>query len=230
MVKTKKDRDFKRLFQKLTMSVLEVDKVCNFLGQDIAVGVSGGLDSLSLYTFLKEYYEVRGFQGRVYGVNVVLGKGNVKPVKFEDVITLYPEKKEFENFNCSLCSRLRKVEIFKFCEEKGIKFIALGHIANDFAENFLWNAMYHKRLESMPVCRNYFSGKFFVIRPFAYVFKEDILKFAKAKGLKDIENKCRLKNKVRQEVRGFLNKMDTREVSVYRNLMEIIKTYGFYGE
>ena len=226
----KKDRNYKKLFQKLTASVLEVDKVCNFLGKDIVVGVSGGFDSLSLYTFLKEYYKVRGFQGRVYGVNVVLGKGNIKPVKFEDVITLYPEKKEYENFNCSLCSRLRKVEIFRFCEEKGVKFIALGHIANDFAENFLWNAMYHKRLESMPVCRNYFNGKFFVIRPFAYVFKEDILKFAKAKGLKDIENKCRLKNKVRQEVRGFLKKMDTREVSVYRNLMEIIKTHGFYGE
>lgn len=226
----KKDRKYKKLFQKLTASVLEVDKVCNFLGKDIVVGVSGGLDSLSLYTFLKEYYKVRGFQGRVYGVNVVLGKGNIKPVKFEDVITLYPEKKEYENFNCSLCSRLRKVEIFRFCEEKGVKFIVLGHIANDFAENFLWNAMYHKRLESMPVCRNYFNGKFFVIRPFAYVFKEDILKFAKAKGLKDIENKCRLKNKVRQEVREFLKKMDTREVSVYRNLMEIIKTHGFYGE
>ena len=226
----KKDRKYKKLFQKLTASVLEVDKVCNFLGKDIVMGVSGGLDSLSLYTFLKEYYKVRGFQGRVYGVNVVLGKGNIKPVKFEDVITLYPEKKEYENFNCSLCSRLRKVEIFRFCEEKGIKFIALGHIANDFAENFLWNAMYHKRLESMPVCRNYFNGKFFIIRPFAYVFKEDILKFAKAKGLKDIENKCRLKNKVRQEVREFLKKMDTREVSVYRNLMEIIKIHGFYGE
>ncbi len=230
MVKTKKDRDFKRLFQKLTMSVLEVDRVCNFLGKDIVVGVSGGLDSLSLYTFLKEYYEVRGFKGRVYGVNVVLGKGDIKPLNFEDVISINPERKDYHNFNCSLCSRLRKIEIFRFCEERGIRFIALGHIANDFAENFLWNAMYHKRLESMPLCRNYFNGKFFVIRPFAFVFKKDILKFAKAKGLKDIENKCELKNKVRQDVREFLKKMDTKEVSVYKNLMEIIKTYNFYGE
>ncbi len=230
MKEGKTDRDYKKLFQKLTYSVLEVNKDCNFLGEDIVVGVSGGLDSLSLYSFLKEYYKVRGYKGKVYGVNVVLGKGDIKPVKFEGVINLFPEKREYRDFNCSLCSRIRKMEIFSFCEKMSVKYVAFGHIANDYAENFLWNAMYHKRLESMPLCRNYFNGRFFLVRPFAFVFKKDILKFARIKGLEDIENKCELKNKVRQEVRDFLEKMETDEVSVYKNIVEIIKKNGFYGE
>ena len=159
MVKVKRDGEYKRLFQKLTWSVLKVDEICGFLGEDVAVGVSGGLDSLSLFVFLKEYYRVRGFKGRVYGVNVVLGKGDAVPVEFEDVINLYPEIREYEKFNCSLCSRIRKMTIFDFREKKKVKYIALGHIADDYAENFLWNLMYHKRLESMPLCRNYFNGR-----------------------------------------------------------------------
>ncbi len=225
-----KDRQYKRLFQRLTYSVLEVNKICNFLGKDLVVGVSGGLDSLSLYTFLKEYYKARGFKGRVYGVNVVLGKGKLFPVKLDDVVNIYPPVENFEDFNCSFCSRKRKIELFSFCEERGIRFIALGHIANDFAENFVWNAMYHKRLESMSIVRNYFNGKFFIVRPFAFVFKEEILKFARLNGLKDIQIKCELKNKLRQDVRDFLKKMDTKEVSVYKNLFDIITKNQFYGE
>ncbi|GEM_PF-3451947 len=223
-------KQYRKLFQRLTYSVLRVNENCDFLGKDIAVGVSGGLDSLSLYTFLKEFYKVRGFKGRVYGVNVVLGKGEIMPVDFEGIVNIYPERKDFEDFNCSLCSRVRKIEIFNFCEKKGIKYVALGHIANDFAENFIWNAMYHKRLESMALCRNYFSGRFFVVRPFAFVFKEEILRFARLKGLKDMQIKCELKNKIRQDVRDFLRKMDTKEVSVYRNLFKIIEKNQFFGE
>ncbi|BBB32640.1 tRNA 2-thiocytidine biosynthesis protein TtcA [Thermotomaculum hydrothermale] len=230
MENVKNQSIYKRIFKKFVYSILEVDKVCGFLGKDVVVGVSGGLDSLSLYTFLKEYYKLRKFEGRVYGVNVVLGKGDLKPVRFDDVINIFPERKDFDNFNCSLCARLRKIEVFKFCEGRGIKFVAFGHIANDYAENFIWNALYHKRLESMPLCRNYFNGKFFVVRPFAFVFKKDILRYANLMVLKDIEIKCELKNRVRQDVREFLNKMETDEVSVYKNLLEIIKENKFYGE
>jgi len=226
----RKKKGYKKLFQKITASVLKANSFCDFLGKDIVVGVSGGIDSLSLFTFLKDYYELRKFKGRVYGVNVVLGKGDVKPVKFDGVINLFPDFEPDADFNCSLCARNRKMEIFKFCEEKGVKFVALGHIANDFAENFLWNVMYHKRLESMPVCRNYFNGKFFVVRPFAFVFKNDVKAFARFHGLKDMENKCELKNVVRDNVRDFLKQNETKEVSVYRNLMDVIEKNNFWGE
>ena len=220
----------KKLFQLFTVSVLKVNQQIPFLGEDIVVGVSGGIDSLSLYSFLKEYYAARKFKGKVYGVNVSVGKGKVKPLDFPGVINIPPAPYSDGDLNCSLCARLRKMAIFKFCEERNIKYVAFAHIADDFAESLLWNMIYHKRLESMAIVRNYFNGKFFVLRPFAFVGKKDIEKWAKLKGINDLEHKCEIENFVRDDVRKFLVSLEEKGVLAYRNLLDLIEKNGFWGE
>ncbi len=222
--------ELKKLFQLFTVSVLKVNRLKPFLGEDIAVGVSGGIDSLSLFTFLKEYYEVRGFKGKVYGVNVSVGRGKVKPLDFPGIINIPSPPYTDDKLTCSLCARLRKMAIFKFCEEKNVKHVAFAHIADDFAESFLWNAIYHKRLESMAIVRNYFKGKFFVLRPFAFVFKSEIEKWARLKGLRDLEHKCEIDNFVRDDVRKFLVSLEDKGIFAYRNLLDLIEKGGFWGE
>lgn len=79
---------------------------------------------------------------------------------------------------CSLCSRLRRGNIYRFAAENGFTKIALGHHRDDLIASLLMSIFYNGQIKSMPPKLRTDDQKHIVIRPLAYCQEKDIAKFA----------------------------------------------------
>ncbi|KAA0258155.1 hypothetical protein FHQ18_07110 [Deferribacter autotrophicus] len=221
---------FKKIKERLIGSILKVNKTVSFIGNDLVVGVSGGVDSWVLWKVMEEYYKKNEISAKIYPVHVGIS-GDIKTkLALENVINVEVDKEIHFPIDCYQCSRVRREYIFKFCKEKGIKYILFAHHADDFAERFLWNLFYYKKLESLPICRSYFEGMFTIVRPFHFVNKKDIEKYARIMGYEDIEHKCSVKNSVSNIVSKISKEIGLNIIDVVGNINYIIEKYKIYGE
>ena len=92
------------------------------------------------------------------------------------VIDKIPDTKTF----CSLCSRLRRGNLYRVAREEGCSAIVLGHHRDDILETFMMSFFHGGKLATMPPKLVNDEGDLFVYRPLAHVAEEDCEKFAAA--------------------------------------------------
>ncbi len=85
-----------------------------------------------------------------------------------------PEGKTY----CSLCSRLRRGNIYRYAEDNGYNKVALGHHRDDLITTLLMSILYTGQIRSMPPKLLTDSKKQIVIRPLAYCQENDIREYA----------------------------------------------------
>lgn len=164
----------------------------------VAVGLSGGKDSLSLLWLLVERrrripidYQIKAFhvemgyhsvdQAALRGVCEDLG------VEFHIRETDYgprahtPENRE--KSPCFFCAMHRRRELFEMCGEHGCKKLALAHHQDDIFETFLMNYFFAGSLATMLPVQPFFDGELTVIRPLALVNADETRRFAEKKNL-----------------------------------------------
>lgn len=198
-------------------------------GDKIAVGVSGGKDSLMLLKVLCELKRFHSekfqlvaitldmrFNGKdgdfseikkmcdEYGVEYV-----VKPTDLYEII--FNIRKEPSP--CSLCSRMRRGILHDTAKELGCNKIALGHHLDDAAETFMMNLLIESRIGCFaPV--TYLSRKdITMIRPLVYVREREIEQSLERVRLPVIESACPANEHTKREDAKLL-------------LRELSKTYG----
>ncbi len=148
----------------------------------IAVGVSGGKDSLALLCALaklKEFYPKRydlvavtadtGFEGMDFSAVEALCKDLsvpyiVHPTHIKEIV--FDCRKESNP--CSLCARMRRGALDDIAIQNGCNKVALGHTKDDVSETFIMSLIYEGRLNTFsPV--TYLSRKnLHVVRPLVY--------------------------------------------------------------
>ena len=192
-------------------------------GETIAVGVSGGKDSLSLLFALAN---LRGYYTKKFALHAVtldmgLGGMDFSPVeKFcEGLAVPYTRKKTdfgriiFEDRKeknpCALCAKMRRGALHDLIKELGISKIALAHNYDDALETFMLSLLYEGRISCFsPVTFMDRSGVT-QIRPMLYVGEGTAVQLANEYKLPVVENPCPMNGaSKRQEVKTLLKTLD----------------------
>ena len=101
-------------------------------------------------------------------------------IEYQDTYSIVKEKVPEGRTYCSLCSRLRRGNLYRIAREEGCSAVVLGHHRDDILETFFMNLFHGGRLASMPPKLLNEEGDLNVLRPLAFVAEADCERFARA--------------------------------------------------
>ena len=191
-------------------------------GDKIAVGVSGGKDSLLLLLALKhlqsyypKHFELEaitielGFEGMDFTpVRELCAEQDIPYTCLKtDIKEIVFDVRKEEN-PCSLCAKMRRGALNDAIKERGISKLALGHHFDDAVETFMMNLLFEGRLGCFrPVTFLDRSGVT-QIRPMIYAGEGKIANLAEKLELPVVENPCPMdKTSKRHEIKEMLKNM-----------------------
>ncbi len=99
-------------------------------------------------------------------------------IESRDTYSIVMEKIPEGKTYCSLCSRLRRGNIYRYAEENSFNKVALGHHRDDLIETLLMSIFYSGQIKSMPPKLKSDNGKNIIIRPLALCQESDIILYA----------------------------------------------------
>jgi len=173
-------------------------------GDRIAVGISGGKDSLALLgalarlrLFYPKKFEVigitidMGFEGSDYStIDAFCHSLNVeyRVVKTEIAKIIFDVRKESNP--CSLCAKMRRGSLHAAAVEAGCNKVALGHHYDDAVETFMMNLFFEGRIGCFSP-KSYLSNRqITLIRPLIYAQEADVKFFARRQNLPVLTSLC----------------------------------------
>ena len=189
--------EFRKLRKRLVREVRSAIDTYGMIerGARWLVCLSGGKDSYSLLAVLNEL-KWRGLlpvellacnldQGQPGFPATVLPEfltrmGVAHRNEYQDTYSIVTSKIKPGGTMCSLCSRLRRGNLYRIAREEGCSAVVLGHHRDDILETFFMNLFHGGRLASMPPKLLNEDGDLFVYRPLAFVAEADCEKFARA--------------------------------------------------
>src|SRR6266481_3081254 len=210
-------------------------------GDRIAVGISGGKDSLTLLHALVAYKKRAPFPYDLVAVTLEQGKFKlpilalqqkiralgVEWVLREDAATLRLIAENVPH-GCDVCSRHRRYNLYKIAAELGCNALALGHTADDCAESLLRNVLFNGRIASLPPVSQSQKGSLRLIRPLVYVNEALSTEYARSRGFLPIACVCSEKESVRREIREFLDGMKSRHVGISDSIAAALGNVNLY--
>lgn len=212
-------------------------------GDRVAVGVSGGKDSLMLLRALAVYsrFAVKPFEVvaitlktgdpfDVAPIRALCEELNVPYVVEEcDLIHQLFDVRREEN-PCALCARLRRGALLRMADEQGCSKLALGHHREDAEETLLMSVLYEARLHTFhPVTHMEDSGVT-VIRPMVYAPEREIIHLAKKYAVPVVKNPCPADgHTTRQEMKDMLEELSRRYPRAKEYLLTALRDDSRYG-
>jgi len=171
-------------------------------GDKIAVGVSGGKDSLVLLKALKDFQKFGLFNFEIVAVNIDIYSGNADYSGIQkfcnDIgVDLHIEKTDIQDivFNvrkeknpCSLCAKMRRGALNSVCNKLGCNKLALAHHMQDVVTTFFMSLFYEGRLSTM-LPKSYMSNtQITLIRPLYLTHEHKIINASK--NMPILKSKC----------------------------------------
>jgi tRNA 2-thiocytidine biosynthesis protein TtcA len=200
-------------------------------GDRVAVGLSGGKDSLCLLGALAAYRRRAPFSYDLVAVTIEQGKFKA-PVRLlerriealgvpwvvrEDRRTLR-QVRDGVAHGCETCSRHRRGLLYRVAGELGANVLALGHTADDCAEALLRNILFNGRIAALPPVARARKGPLRLIRPLVHVTEDLTLAYARALGFDVLGCVCADRPGVRHRIREFLAEMARGHPAVPRSV------------
>ena len=213
-------------------------------GDVIAVGLSGGKDSLALLTSLanmRRFYPVHysligitcdlGFKNVDFGgikklcddldVEYYIVDSNISEIVFD-------ERKE-EN-PCSLCAKMRKGAMNDFIKTVNCKKIAYAHHQDDVVETYMMSLIYEGRQNTFSPVTYLDRSDVTVIRPFIYMKEADVIGFTNANKIPVLKSPCPVDGLTkRQYVKDLLKSINEDAPGVRERIFTAIQNSDIKG-
>lgn len=213
-------------------------------GDRIAVGVSGGKDSLTLLVTLaalRRFYPEHFF---LQAISVDMGYSDmsfdaVSELCKELGVPYHIEKTQIrevifdirkEKNPCSLCANMRRGALNNAAKKLGCNKTALGHHFDDVIETFLMNLIYEGRVGCFSPVTYLDRTGITVIRPMIYMPENFARCFAKELNLPTVKNKCTADGNTKREyVKNLIFSLDKENPGLKKRLFTAIKQSGKDG-
>jgi len=209
-------------------------------GDKIAVGVSGGKDSvllLCLLANLRRFYPEKfdleaitldmGFENADFSeiqrlcdyidVHYTIVKTQIKEVVFD----VRQEKNP-----CSLCANMRRGALYTNAKALGCNKVALGHNNDDAVETFIMSLFLEGRINCFGPVTYLDRTDITVLRPMLYVKEENIRSLVETARLPIVKNPCPANgNSSREDAKVLLRELEEKYPSVKEMIFGAMKRY-----
>ena len=195
-------------------------------GDKIAIGISGGKDSLTLLYALSA---LRRFYPNSFEIEAVTVDAGIDGMDFSPVRRLCNELNvnytvvntdiydivyniRRESNPCALCAKLRKGAFNRKAAELGCNKIAYAHHKDDVIETFMMSLLLEGRVHTFSPVTYLEHSELTLIRPLIYVNEADVIGFRNKYNLPVVKNLCPADGETRREYAKNLIKSINKEL------------------
>lgn len=234
------------MLQRITSQVRRCIDEYDMIEQDetLAVGVSGGKDSLALLYALANLQTYHPKNFKIHAVTLTMGFPGMDFTKVAETCEtlqvpytlretdakriIFDERKE-EN-PCSLCAKMRRGALCDLIKELGLRKIALAHHFDDAVETFLLSLLFEARLHCFQPVTYLDRTDTMQIRPMLYVNEESIISFAETMQLPVVANTCPMNGySKREEVKTLLKTLGKDYPDIKQKIFGAMKRLPIKG-
>jgi tRNA 2-thiocytidine biosynthesis protein TtcA len=208
-------------------------------GDRVMVCLSGGKDSYTLLTLLDKLRLRSRGRFEIFSYTLDQGQpgwddramrdwlqasGIPHVIEGRDTYSVVTGKIPEGKTYCSLCSRLRRGNIYRYASEHGFNKIALGHHRDDLIQSLLMSILYSGEIRSMPPKLLTDTRRHIVIRPLSYCQEQDIIAYAQARNFPLIPcNLCGTQeNMTRRKVKQLIQGLAADNPKVPSNMLNAL--------
>lgn len=223
--------DLQKLYSYTRQTIDEFNMIED--GDKIAIGISGGKDSLALLYALAGLRSFYPKKFDILALTVDLGYGdfdlsrvselceslNVEFHIIKTEIADIVKEKVKKGTYCAMCAKLRKGALNTYAKEHGCNKVAYAHHQDDLIETMMLSLLYEGQFFSFAPVQPFKEAEITVIRPMIYISEAEVISFMKKYDLPCVKNPCphdgitrreyvkKLIAQISQENRGVKKKM-----------------------
>lgn len=207
-------------------------------GDKIAIGVSGGKDSMTLLAAmrkLQDYYPKK-FELEAISLTMGIGNADFTPVAefcreiginytIEETLIgkIIFEAREEKN-PCSLCANLRRGALHNVAKRLGCNKVALGHHRDDAIETLLLSTFYEGRIHTFSPVTYLNKKDLYLIRPLIYTEEKQIKAYVKNSNIPIVKSPCHVDGQTkRQFIKDLIHDLQKENRDIKSNLFGAVK-------
>ena len=213
-------------------------------GDKIAVGISGGKDSLtllyalhSLQRFYPKHFEIQAVTVDLGFENLNLEKIRVlcsdlgvayHIVKTDIAQIIFEERKETNP--CSLCAKMRKGALNQAVKEDGCNKVAYAHHKDDVVETMLMSLIFEGRFHTFSPVTYLDRMQLSVIRPLMYMNEADVIGFVNKYSVPVVKSPCPADGNTKREyIKNLLRQLNLENPGVKERMFTAIQSGNVKG-
>lgn len=248
LTEKEKDKIFNRAKKHLRRDVWKAWEEYSFIENNdrVMVCLSGGKDSYTMLDMLMHYQKESDINFEIVAVNLdqkqpgypeeilptYLTKLGVEfQILEKDTYSIVTDKIAPGNTMCSLCSRLRRGNLYTLATDLKATKIALGHHRDDAIETFFMNLFNGAKIETMPAKYRTDSGEHVVIRPLIFCKESEIETYSERMEFPIIpctlcgSQENLMRKKVKKMIKDWDEEFPGRSSSIFNSMKNIKSTH-----
>lgn len=213
-------------------------------GDNIAVGISGGKDSLTLLHALSGLRRFYPKKFDIHAVTVDLGFDNLNLDKIKNLCRelnvpytivstdiaqiVFEERKESNP--CSLCAKMRKGALNQAIKEAGCNKVAYAHHKDDVVETMIMSLLFEGRFHTFSPVTYLDRMDLTVIRPLIYMNEADVIGFVNKYEVPVVKSPCPADGHTKREyVKNLIRDINLETPGVKERMFAAIRNGNMKG-